>query len=357
MTAARVLIVVSLAFLVYVHIGYPVLLMVWRRFAHRPVRKEYWEPSVSILIAAHNEKDTIAAKLLNCLQLDYPAEKVEVVVALDAPTDGTDQVVRQHLTGNIKVVSLPRRQGKSGALNHAAALAHGDILVFADARQRFDRSALRELTANFRDPAVGSVSGELILLDEHGREAANAAGIYWRYEKWIRAREAEIHSMMGATGAIYAIRRELFKRVPPDTILDDVAIPMSIVLRGKRAVFDGSARAYDQVASDPEIEYGRKVRTLMGNYQLLAYMPELLAPFRNPVWFQFVSHKVARLAVPYFLVLLLVANLFAADGVYLWLLAAQGGWYAAAGLGALLLRRRNESAALARIAVQGGNEA
>ena len=345
---AHLLIWSSLAFLLYVHFGYPMLLDVWRRVAGRRVKKGSWEPTtssasafawptVSILIAVHNERDTIEAKLQNCLQLDYPAEKLQIVVALDAPTDGTDAIVAAFESAMISVVKLVQHKGKAGALNHAVVAARGDILVFADARQSFDRTALRELVANFHDPEVGCASGELILLDDEGREASDGMGIYWRYEKWMRAQESEIHSMLGATGAIYAIRRELYKPMLPDTILDDMAVPMNIVLGGKRAVFDGAAHAYDRVSASPEIEYGRKVRTLMGNFQLLARMPALLSPFHNPVWLQFMSHKVARLLVPYALVILFVANMFA-HGAYVWLFAAQCAWYFLAGLGSLMSR-------------------
>ena len=345
---AHLLIWSSLAFLLYVHFGYPMLLDVWRRVAGRRVKKGSWEPTtssasafawptVSILIAVHNERDTIEAKLQKCLQLDYPAEKLQIVVALDAPTDGTDAIVAAFESAMISVVKLVQHKGKAGALNHAVVAARGDILVFADARQSFDRTALRELVANFHDPEVGCASGELILLDDEGREASDGMGIYWRYEKWMRAQESEIHSMLGATGAIYAIRRELYKPMLPDTILDDMAVPMNIVLGGKRAVFDGAAHAYDRVSASPEIEYGRKVRTLMGNFQLLARMPALLSPFHNPVWLQFMSHKVARLLVPYALVILFVANMFA-HGAYVWLFAAQCAWYFLAGLGSLMSR-------------------
>jgi len=336
---AHILIWISLAFLLYVFVGYPLVLLAWRRLAPRPVRKRFWEPPVTILIAARNEQDRIDAKLVDCLQLDYPPDKLQVVIALDAPSDGTDRVASQYAGNIVNVMLLPQHQGKAGTLNRAAASATGDILVFADVRQHFDGRALRELVANFHDPSIGVVSGELMLLDENGREAADSVGLYWRYEKWMRAREGEIHSMMGATGCIYAIRRELYTPIPPDTILDDVAIPMSIVLRGKRAVFDGSARAYDRMSPGLELEYDRKVRTLTGNYQLLARMPALLSPLHNPVWLQFMSHKVGRLLVPHALVLLFVANLFALHGAYLVLFCVQSAWYMIAFAGGLLSRR------------------
>jgi biofilm PGA synthesis N-glycosyltransferase PgaC len=216
------------------------------------------------------------------------------------------------------------------------ALATGEILVFTDARQRFEATAIRELVANFADESVGAVSGELVVLDEQGRESSDGAGAYWRYEKRLRAMESDIHSVPGATGAIYAVRRSLFRWLPPATLLDDVVVPMKIVLGGHRAIFDPAARAYDVTAESAECEYRRKRRTLTGNYQLLVEMPALLAPWRNPIFVQFMSHKVGRLLVPYGLAALLISNLFLLSGVYLAVLFAQLLWYVMAALGWLL---------------------
>jgi cellulose synthase/poly-beta-1,6-N-acetylglucosamine synthase-like glycosyltransferase len=325
----------------YVYAGYPTLLLVWRRCVRRPVRKLPWEPRVSIIIAVHNEEARIARKIRNCLELDYHRDKLEIVISLDGPTDGTAEVVRRCARDirNVIVVAGRERRGKAVALNRGVGLARGDVLVFTDARQRLHPLAIRELTANLADPAVGSVSGELLLLNERSAEAGCGVGIYWRYEKWMREQESEIHSMMGATGALYAIRAAQFRPLPPGTILDDVALPMSLVLRGLRAVFDPAARAYDVVSCCPDAEYPRKVRTLLGNFQLLALMPQLLLPWRNPVWFQFWSHKVGRLAVPYFLAALLAANLTLWHGPYALFLAGQVVFYALAFSGRLAYRR------------------
>lgn len=328
----------SVFFVFYVYFGYPLLLAAWRQLAGRKPRKRRWEPSVSILIAAHDERERIERKILNCLDLDYPREKMQIVVALDAPTDGTEDVVWKYAGKAIDVAYYWPHRGKAGALNIAAAAATGDILIFADARQRIARNAVRELVANFADSEVGGVSGDLVLLDETGHEAADGVGLYWRYEKSLRAMEGDVHSVLGATGALYAIRRELFRPVPNDTILDDVAIPMNAVLAGRRVVFDPDARVYDTVAASPREEYGRKVRTLMGNYQLIARMPEVLLPFRNPVFVQFVSHKVGRLAAPYGLAAIFVSNLFLLEGAYLAFLSAQSAWYALACAGPWLSR-------------------
>ncbi len=333
----------SLSCIAYVYAGYPLLLMVWRKLAQRPVHKRYQEPSVSLVIAMHDERKNARPKMENCFELDYPADKLQVIVSLDAPTDGTDALVRDYAVRGVYVVYSPVRRGKSAALNSGVAVATGEVLLFADARQRFDKSAVRELVGNFADDSVGSVSGELFLLNEQGKEASDAVGVYWRYEKGLRAMESDIHSVPGASGAIYAIRRELFVPLHPETILDDVVIPMRIVLGGKRAIFDPAARAYDVASQNPELEYGRKTRTLTGNYQLFAQMPELLLPWRNPIFVQMVSHKLGRLLVPYCLVALLISNLFLLHGFYLVVLVCQILWYVLAGAGWLLSTRSGES--------------
>ena len=234
--------------------------------------------------------------------------------------------------------------GKATALNAGVALARHDIIVFADARQRFARGALRALVASFADPSVGVVSGELVLDCEAGTSESSAAdgvGAYWRYEKWIRARETAVASMLGATGAIYAIRRDAWRALPAGTILDDVLAPMRAVLAGWRAVFEPGARAFDVTASDTSAEQQRKTRTLAGNWQILAREPRLLLPGANPVWFQYLSHKVGRLLVPFALVAGAVSALALASSSWLALVAVvvQLVFYALAAYGAWLDRR------------------
>ena len=338
----------SLLVAAYVYVGYPLLLAVWSRLAPRPVRRAGWEPTVSLLIAARNERDTIARKIDNCLSLDYPPHKLQIVVSLDGPTDGTDRVVREHAVA-VDVVGSVRHQGKAAALNRAVAAATGEILVFCDARQRIDPHAVRELVADLADPSVGAVTGELVLVAEDGREAADGVGLYWRYEKALRSMESRIHSTVGASGALYAVRRSLFVTLPDETILDDVMVPLRVVLGGKRIVFEPRARAYDRVCP-PKSEFDRKVRTLAGNFQLVTLMPEVLRPWRNPVFLQFLSHKIGRLMVPYCLVLLLASNLLLREGLYLLFLAGQTTWYLLASAGALVDRTRRRP----ELALKGG---
>ncbi|MDP9055206.1 MAG: glycosyltransferase family 2 protein [Acidobacteriota bacterium] len=333
---------ISLLVTLWVYMGYPLLLIVWRAIRRRPVRKIYQEPTVSIVLAMHNESHTVQAKMLNCFALDYPADKLQIIVSLDAPSDNTEDLLEPWEQRGVKVVRSNVRKGKAAAINAAMPFASGEIVLFGDARQRLSENALRELVANFSDPAVGAVSGELVLLDQNGEESKEGVGLYWRYEKALRAMESEISSVPGSTGAIYAIRRNLFQPLPQGTILDDVLIPMRIVLNGKRAIFEPAARAYDQVTLTPELEFEKKRRTLMGNYELLFQAPELLLPGRNPILVQFFSHKVGRLIVPWCLVALLMSNLFLLHGFYLLFLIAQVLFYTFALAGGVMSRRKED---------------
>jgi cellulose synthase/poly-beta-1,6-N-acetylglucosamine synthase-like glycosyltransferase len=335
----EVLFWISAVCVFYVYLGYPMLLVVWRRVASRPVGKADYEPAVSIVIAAHNERDRLERKLENCLALDYPRRKLQIIVSLDGPTDGSEFQVWKYASRGVELVHSREHSGKAAALNRALRRATGEVVVFADARQTFNAKAIRELTANFADEGVGAVTGELVLMDADRQEARSDVGLYWRYEKALRGMESEIHSIAGATGAIYAIRRELYEELPTDAILDDVLTPLRIVLKGKRVVFEPEAKAYDEAACCPRAEYGRKVRTLCGNYQLLAYLPQTLAPWRNPIFIQFISHKVGRLAAPWALLMLFFANAFMLHGFYAATFTLQIAWYAFAFAGYVLARR------------------
>lgn len=339
---AEVIFSIALACTVYVYAGYPLVLLAWRWWQGQPVRKRYQEPNVSLVIAMHNERNNVQPKMQNCFELDYPRARLQVIVSLDAPTDGTDSLVREYADKGVEAVYSSVHRGKAETLNSGVAVATGEIVVFADARQMFDKRAVRELAANFADTSVGAASGELVLLDEQGKETSDAAGAYWRYEKGLRAMESDIHSVPGATGAIYAIRRALFTPLRAGTILDDVVVPMRIVLAGKRVVFDSAARAYEVASRNANSEYERKIRTLAGNYQLIVQMPELLAPWRNRIFVQFISHKLGRLLVPYCLVALFISNLFLLHGAYLIVLVGQILWYSMACAGWLISTRKSQ---------------
>jgi cellulose synthase/poly-beta-1,6-N-acetylglucosamine synthase-like glycosyltransferase len=288
----------SVCAILYTYIGYPLCLAFLRRCCYRPVNKGPWHPHVSVVLAARDEEENIQGRLDNLLAQDYPADKLEIVVVSDGSRDRTVELVRQHGGQRLKVVELEQSGGKAAALNAGVLQASGEIVIFCDARQRFEPGVVRELAANFHDPQIGAVSGELVLAQGGSSAIREEMGAYWRYETWIRRTESATGSVIGATGAIYAIRRALFHPLPPGSILDDVIIPMHVVLQGRRTIFDDSARAQDIVSKDLSQEWVRKVRTLAGNWQLLRLFPELLFPWRNPCCWRFVSHKVMRLLVP-----------------------------------------------------------
>lgn len=299
------------ALVAYAYLGYPIAIGLAARLRPRPVRKAKALssfPRVSVVIVVHNEEATIARKLESCLSSDYPGELLEVLVVSDGSDDGTDAIVRSFEGRGVRLVSLSGPRGKATGLNHGVAAVTGEIVVLTDARQRLHPGAVRELVRNFADPDVGAVSGELQLSSTEGSQASGV-GAYWSYEKRIRRNESLFDSSVGATGALYAIRRELFRPLDPATILDDVAIPMRVVLEGRRVVFESRAEAFDALSDDSSTELRRKVRTLAGNFQLVRLIPELLSPRRNRLWWQFVSHKLSRLAAPWALALVFLGSI------------------------------------------------
>ena len=365
---------VSFAIAAYVYVGYPALLAIWARLRPRPVVCLPSErPGVSIVIAARNEAGRLAGRLDNLLQLEYPADRRQIIVVSDGSTDNTLSVLQRYC-GRVDVVAV-EAGGKALALNAGVLRAKHDILVFADARQVFTPDALVELTAPFRDRRIGAVTGELLLdAESPGRRVAptdrrrnrghvadgrverrangerrrtiastiaDGVGLYWRYEKRIRHFESTVGSTLGATGAIYAMRRSLWRPLPAETILDDVLAPMRAVLAGYRTVFNERARAFDRAAPNADVEMSRKTRTLAGNYQILRLEPRLLLPWRNPVWIQYVSHKIGRLVVPYALLALVISSIAIADRSFLYAAAliAQAVFYSLAVYGAWLERR------------------
>lgn len=301
---------ISASAIIYTYFGYPMIMWLLARLRERQVSKGEITPSVSVVIACHNEERNIGPRIRNLIECDYPPELLEIVIVSDGSTDLTAGIARRHGSDRVRVKSYEDRRGKAAALNVGVEIAKGDIVVFADARQSFESGAIKAMIANFRDTRVGAVSGEL-LLDGGGSSVGEGVGLYWKYEKWIRKSESRAGSMIGATGAIYAIRRELWQPLPNGTILDDVYTPMRIALGGRRVVFEEKARARDTAAESAGHEFARKVRTLAGNYQLCQLMPRLLIP-SSALVLQFYSHKLMRLAAPIFFLLLLATNLIMA---------------------------------------------
>jgi biofilm PGA synthesis N-glycosyltransferase PgaC len=323
----------------YTYAGYAGWLWLWARLFPWPVLRAPQEPYVTIVLVVRNEERWLENKLCNLLDLDYPPELCQLVVVSDGSTDRTEAILREHRNNpRVQIVINQLSRGKACGLNDAFQWLHGDIVVFTDARQKIESGALRLLLENFADPEVGCVSGGLMLGDPVSGEAAKGMGLYWRIEKKIRELESESGSVVGATGALYGVRRELLTTVPDGTILDDVYIPMQVVRQGKRVVFDPRARVWDSPDLGADCEFARKVRTLSGNYQLVQLAPWLLRG-ENPVRFEFVSHKLLRLAVPFALAAFLIASMVLSGTVYRSALALQVGFYGLSLLAGLRLSR------------------
>jgi cellulose synthase/poly-beta-1,6-N-acetylglucosamine synthase-like glycosyltransferase len=327
----------SAILLAYVYFGYPVVAAVRARFRQRPRMLAPIEPFVSIVVVANNEENRIGGRIENLLALDYPAARREIVIASDGSTDDTVARAREYEGHGVSIRSFATRRGKSAVLNVVVPSLRGDVVLFADARQRFEPGTLRALIEHFADPAVGAVSGELVITTSDRTAAAGrGSAFYWRYEKFIRSTEGRADSTVGATGAIYAIRRELFETIPDDTILDDVLIPLRIVRRGYRVLFEPRARAYDSASATAHHEFVRKARTIAGTFQLFSRELWLFNPRRNRLWLETMSHKALRLALPVLHVSLFAASaaLAPADfSFYRVAFAVQALFYAAALLG------------------------
>jgi biofilm PGA synthesis N-glycosyltransferase PgaC len=332
----------ALFVIVYAYAGYPALALGLasitprRRPFEQPALASY-EPSVSVCMAVHNGAQYLEPKLRSIQALDYPPEKLEILVYSDGSTDATEQRLLELAESDPRIRLIPanERMGKPTALNRLRSEARGEVLLMTDVRQALAPSSLRALIRDLADPSVGCVSGNLVLRGDTG------AGAYWRYEKAIRGAEARIGSMVGVSGSIYAIRREDLRELPRDLLLDDMFVPLAVLQHNKRVALSPDAEAYDHAYAD-EQEFSRKVRTLAGNYQLVAKLPWLLLPVKNPVWFQFVSHKLLRLVCPWALLVLFVSSLLlaGASGVaeperWLWRALATGQitFYALAALG------------------------
>lgn len=299
----------TLLLIVYTYVGYPLLVALLQRLTQREVCKRPIYPFVSVVIAVHNGESTIEGRLQNLLEQEYPHEQFEIIVVSDGSSDRTVACAEACVFEHVSVYALEKNAGKAVALNHAVKMAKGEIIVFTDARQEFQADAIKNLVANFADDTVGCVSGELHFLEDPSSKIEAEMGAYWRYEKFIRRSESESGSVVGATGCIYAIRRELYQSLPAGTILDDVLTPMNIARKGKRVLFEAQAVAYDIISKNAAQEWRRKVRTLAGNWQILSLAPWIMFPGINPLWWRYVSHKLLRLLVPFAMVILFVVSM------------------------------------------------
>jgi cellulose synthase/poly-beta-1,6-N-acetylglucosamine synthase-like glycosyltransferase len=328
----------SIAVLMYTYVAFPIVTWIRSRLCHRPWINGDGTPSVSLLIAAHNEEDSIGEKVRNMLALDYPAERLQLVVVSDGSTDRTVDTLRTFSDSRLVVLDLPRG-GKANALNRGEEHCTGEILVFSDANSMFPAGALRAIVRPFADPTVGGVAGDQRYSKDCNHSAADAGErTYWNFDRLMKSWQSRAGSVTSATGAIYAVRRSLFRMVP-EGVTDDFVTSTGVIAQGFRLVFAPEAVAYEPVAASTGIEFGRKVRIITRGLRGVLQMRSLLNPFRFGFYsVQLFSHKLLRRQMVFPLLSLLATSVMLAGTSPLFLLAAvaQITFYGAAGLGCLL---------------------
>lgn len=311
----KILFWVCAVWLGYIYLGYPALLGILARRRPDPLLAldRSYQPSVTLVVSAYNEERVIRDKVLNSLDLDYPADRIEIVVVSDASTDATDEIVRSFGEERVKLLRMTRRGGKTAGLNAAIESAHGEVVVFSDANAMYMRDAIRELVAPLSAPSAGCVTGAQLYHTAEKGSAGEGEGLYWRYEQWIKRQEARLSSVIGGDGAIYAIRRELYRPMRPEDVSDFVN-PLQIVAAGYRNCFAPAAIAMEDYGDSDSKEFRRKVRIVNQAWRAVTQMPGVLNPLRHGAFaWQVWSHKVLRWLALLPMALLLVASVALAD--------------------------------------------
>ncbi|MDH3455891.1 MAG: glycosyltransferase family 2 protein [Gemmatimonadota bacterium] len=324
----------SLLSIFYAFLGYPLVLWAIGRLVSRPlarVASDQW-PSVSLLISAYNEETALDTKIQNALELDYPRDRLEIVVVSDASTDRTDEIAEMYASQDVQLIRQGERRGKTAALNLAVPMVSGEIVVFSDANSMYAPSALRDLVRPFQDPRIGFVTGQTIYRTQVGSGTAESTGFYSRLELITKKLESRIGSCVGADGAIFAIRKALFVPLATDDI-NDFVIPLRIVEAGYRGTLEPTAVCYEELADSSVGEYRRQVRVTARTLRALFRNLSLFNPVRFPLFsFMLLSHKLSKLVVPFFLLAALVSNslLIRSSVIYLSAFITQLAFYALA---------------------------
>jgi cellulose synthase/poly-beta-1,6-N-acetylglucosamine synthase-like glycosyltransferase len=334
---AEVLFWLSLFGIGFAYFGYGMLLWLLSRFRSRPrLKDESHLPTATLIIAAYNEEDAIEQKLRNVFDLDYPRDKLDVIVGSDASSDGTDEIVRQWPGERLQLLRVEGRLGKTAVQNACAQRARGEILVFTDATTVLDRASLRKMLVNFADPAVGCVGARLIYRNINQSQVGKGGTRYWEYETQIKVWESQVNSLIGVSGCYYAVRAEIYEPIAPD-LISDFAIALDTVRKGCRAQFEPLALCYEDTLAEGATEISMRIRVAVRTYYALWARRALLNPFRYGFFsFQLWSHKILRYLVGPMALVALASNLLLVDGgPYLAILAGQLTFYAAASVGFL----------------------
>ena len=335
----------SCALIVYTYVGYPLLITLISLIMNNKVKASDIEPSVSILITAYNEEKDIEKKLRNTFDLDYPKDKLEIVVASDGSTDATDDIVRNYERNDrgIRVVlhRVEGRLGKTATQNSAVRICRGDIIVFSDAASMYDPHAIKALVRNYADPSVGAVSGMYRYINKTKGSVGFATILFWHFENFIKSRQTRIKTTTGCCGCIYSVRKKLYTELPPN-IISDLVEPLTILKKGYRISFEPLALAYEETTEKPKEEFKMRIRVIVRGMNGLLYMRSLLNPFRYPfVSFQLFSHKILRWLVPVFCIIIFLSNIPLSIGnkFYQFTFMSQVTFYLLAILGFLLEKK------------------
>lgn len=323
----------------YTYIGYYFMLKTIVKYKKSQRRfDDTYQPSFSMIVAAFNEEKVIEQKIENFLNLRYSKEKMELIIGSDGSTDRTNEILDNLDSIIIKVKLYTHRRGKASVLNDLVKLASGDILVFSDANTMYERSAVKRLVRHFVEPQVGGVCGRLILDSADKNIGGKGEILYWDYENELKRLESRIRTIFGANGAIYAIHKNLYKSLPTDVvIMDDFLIALRIVESGYDVIFDEQAVGREAAALDEKGEFNRKIRIGAANFNSLRWIKPLLNPKRGFISYGLWSHKILRWFVPFFMLMLLISNLFLfAYPLYIGSLIAQGMFYSCVLVGWIL---------------------
>jgi len=329
---------VSAGLIVYSYAIYPLLLaLVPSRRHEGPVESSEW-PSVTVLVSVYNEEKHITERIENLLMLDYPRDKLEIIIGSDGSTDRTNELVRNSTDPRVKLRAFDQRSGKPGVLNRLVPQTRGELLVFSDANAMFAPDALQKLARHFADRKIGGVCGRLVL---HGENSETDEGPYWKLETYLKARESAVDSCLGANGAIYAIRKSCWPGIPDNTFVDDFVIGMRVREQGLRVIYDTEAVAVEELPRSVGHEMTRRIRIGAGDFQALVLCWRSLLPWRGFHSIAFWSHKVLRWIAPFLMIIALISNLvLLPHPVFAVLLALQLAFYLLAIIGAVMQGRK-----------------
>jgi cellulose synthase/poly-beta-1,6-N-acetylglucosamine synthase-like glycosyltransferase len=317
---------VCVGLILYTYVLYPILIVLWARlFPKHTQTDDSIRPFLSMVVAAYNEEEVIGRKVENCLAVDYPADRMEFLFGSDGSTDRSNEILSTCSDPRVRTFLYAEREGKLNVLNKIVPEAAGDVLVFSDANTMYQADALLKLVRHFSDPSVGGVCGQLRLVTSGDNAGGTGEGVYWRYENAIKMAEGAIHTVIGANGAIYAIRRNLFRRLPEKAVvMDDFLIPLGVVEQGKRVIYEPEAVATENTAPDMQGEFTRKVRIAAANFNAIPYIVQLLNPCDGFVALALWSHKIVRWCVPFLAIGALVTNVFLLPMGWIYVLAFAG---------------------------------